>query len=239
MMTNPTATVPTVAITGSKGAAEAEILTPQALEFLGALSANFEAERRRLLAARVTRGEALRKGQLYDFLPETASVRQSEWRVAPIPADLEDRRAEITGPVDRKMVINALNSGANVYMADFEDSTAPTWRNVIEGQVNLRDAARREISFASPEGKQYRLNEKTATLFVRPRGWHLPEKHVLVQGQPISGSLFDFGLYFFHNAAALKASGTGPYFYLPKMESHREARLWNNVFNFAQDALGI
>ena len=166
-------------------------------------------------------------------------MRQSEWRVAPIPADLEDRRTEITGPVDRKMVINALNSGAKVFMADFEDSTSPTWRNVIEGQVNLRDAMRREISFASPEGKQYKLNEKTATLFVRPRGWHLPEKHLLVQGQPISASLFDFGLYFFHNAAALKARGTGPYFYLPKMESHREARLWNSVFNFAQDALGI
>jgi malate synthase len=162
-MTNPTATVPTVAITGSTGAAEAEILTPQALEFLGALSANFEAERRRLLAARVTRGAALRKGQLYDFLPETASVRQSEWRVAPIPADLQDRRVEITGPVDRKMVINALNSGANVFMSDFEDSTAPTWRNVIDGQANLRDAVRREISFSSPEGKQYRLNEKIAT----------------------------------------------------------------------------
>src|SRR5580698_6802814 len=238
-MTNPTATVPTVAITGSQGAAEAEILTPQALEFLGALSANFEAERQRLLAARVTRGEALRKGQLYDFLPETASVRQGEWRVAPIPGDLQDRRTEITGPVDRKMVINALNSGANVFMADFEDSTSPTWRNVIDGQVNLRDAIRREITFASPEGKQYKLNEKTATLFVRPRGWHLPEKHLLVQGQPISASLVDFGLYFFHNVAALKAHGTAPYFYLPKMESHREARLWNSVFNFAQDALGI
>jgi malate synthase len=239
MMTNPTATVPTVAITGSKGAAEAEILTPQALEFLGALSTNFEAERQRLLAARVTRGEALRKGQLYDFLPETASVRQSEWRVAPIPADLQDRRVEITGPVDRKMVINALNSSANVFMSDFEDSTAPTWRNVIDGQVNLRDAVRREIGFSSPEGKQYKLNDKTATLFVRPRGWHLVEKHLLVQGQPISGSLFDFGLYFFHNAAELKKRGSGPYFYLPKMESHREARLWNSVFNFAQDTLGI
>src|ERR1700688_4367642 len=201
-MANSTVTVPTVKVEGTHGAAEAEILTPQAVEFLGPLSANFEAERQRLLAPRVTRGEALRKGQLYDFLPETASVRQSEWRVAPIPADLQDRRTEITGPVDRKMVMNALNAGAQVFMADFEDSTAPTWRNVIEGQVNLRDAVRREISFSSPEGKQYRLNDKTATLFVRPRGWHLPEKHVLVQGQPISGSLFDFGLYFFHNAAA-------------------------------------
>src|ERR1700732_1487728 len=165
-MTNPTATVPSVTIEGPRGAPEAEILTPKAIEFLAALSTNFEAERQRLLAARVTRGEAVRKGQLYDFLPETASVRQGEWRVAPIPPDLEDRRAEITGPVDRKMVINALNSGANVFMADFEDSTAPTWHNVIEGQVNLRDAIRREISFASPEGKQYRLNEKPAGLFV-------------------------------------------------------------------------
>ena len=241
-MTNPTATAPTVTIEagqGSAGAAEAEILTPQALEFLGALASNFEAERQSLLAARVARGEALRQGKLYDFLPETASVRQTDWRVAPIPADLQDRRAEITGPVDRKMVINALNSGANVFMADFEDSTSPTWRNLIEGQINLRDAVRREISFTSPEGKQYRLNEKTATLFVRPRGWHLPEKHLLVQDQPICGSLFDFGLYFFHNVAALKARGTAPYFYLPKMESHREARLWNSVFNFSQDALGI
>jgi malate synthase len=218
-MTNSTVTAPTVTIAGAQGAAEAEILTPKALEFLGALAANFEAERQGLLADRVTRAEALRNGKLYDFLPETASVRQSEWRVAPIPADLEDRRTEITGPVDRKMVINALNAGAKVFMADFEDSTSPTWRNVIEGQVNLRDAIRREISFASPEGKQYKLNEKTATLFVRPRGWHLPEKHLLVQGQPISASLVDFGLYFFHNAAALKARGTGPY--------------------FAQDALGI
>ncbi len=238
-MTDSTVTAPTVKIEGAQGPAEAEILTPEALEFLGSLASNFEAERQRLLAARVARAEALRAGKLYDFLPETASVRQSEWRVAPIPADLEDRRVEITGPVDRKMVINALNSGANVFMSDFEDSTSPTWRNVIDGQVNLRDAVRREISFTSPEGKQYKLNEKTATLFVRPRGWHLPEKHLLVQGQPISGSLFDFGLYFFHNAAALKARGTGPYFYLPKMESHREARLWNNVFNFSQDALGI
>src|SRR6202167_3421555 len=238
-MTHNMVSVPTISIEGTQSTAEAEILTPEALEFLGALSTTFEDERQRLLAARIARAEALRKGQLYDFLPETASVRQSEWRVAPIPADLQDRRIEITGPVDRKMVINALNSGANVFMADFEDSTSPTWRNVIDGQVNLRDAVRREISFASPEGKQYRLNDKTATLFVRARGWHLPEKHLLVQGQPVSGSLFDFGLYFFHNAAALKALGTGPYFYLPKMESHREARLWNDVFNFAQDALGI
>ena len=235
----PSATAPTVTTLGTQGTAEAEILTPKALEFVGALAANFESERQELLAARVTRAEALRQGKGYDFLPETASLRSENWRVAPIPADLEDRRVEITGPVDRKMVINALNSGANVFMADFEDSTSPTWRNVIDGQVNLRDAARGTITFASPEGKQYKLNQKTATLFVRPRGWHLPEKHLLVNGKPISGSLFDFGLYFFHNAAELKARGTGPYFYLPKMESHREARLWNSVFNFAQDALGI
>jgi malate synthase len=238
-MTNSTVTQPTVTILGTQGAAEAKILTPKALDFLGALAANFEPERQRLLAARVARAEALRQGKLYDFLPETASVRQGAWRVAPIPADLEDRRVEITGPVDRKMVINALNSGANVFMSDFEDSTSPTWRNVIDGQVNLRDAVRRQINFVSPEGKQYQLQEKTATLFVRPRGWHLPEKHLLVDGQPISGSLFDFGLYFFHNAAELKARGSGPYFYLPKMESHLEARLWNSVFNFAQDALGL
>ncbi len=237
-MANSTVT-PAVTITARQGAAEAEILTGAALEFLGALAAKFEPTRQELLAARVTRGEALRQGKLYDFLPETASVRQGDWRVAPIPADLQDRRVEITGPVDRKMVINALNAGANVFMADFEDSTSPRWRNLIEGQINLRDAVRRQITFASPEGKQYKLNDKTATLFVRPRGWHLPEKHLLVQGKPISGSLFDFGLYFFHNAAELKARGSGPYFYLPKMESHREARLWNSVFQFAEDALGI
>ncbi len=242
-MTHSTVTVPTVTTPhtsrGTPGAAEAEILTPQALEFLGALASNFEGERQHLLAARVARAEALRAGRLYDFLPETASVRESEWRVAPIPADLQDRRVEITGPVDRKMVINALNSGANVFMSDFEDSTSPTWRNVMDGQVNLRDAVRREINFTSPEGKQYKLNKETATLFVRPRGWHLPEKHLLVQGQPMSGSLVDFGLYFFHNAAELRKRGSGPYFYLPKMESHLEARLWNSVFHFSQDALGI
>ena len=229
----------TVTIPGSQGAAEKEILTEPALAFLGALGSRFEQERQTLLAARLARGEALRAGKLYDFLPETAAVRQSEWRVAPIPADLKDRRVEITGPVDRKMVINALNSGANVFMSDFEDSTSPTWRNLIDGQVNLRDAVRRTIQFSGPEGKQYSLNEKTAILFVRPRGWHLVEKHVLVDGHALSGSLFDFGLYFFHNAAALQARGTGPYLYLPKMESHLEARLWNDVFNFSQDALGI
>src|SRR5580658_9182951 len=208
-MANSTVTVPTVKVEGTHGVAEAEILTPQAIEFLGALSANFEAERQRLLAARVTRGEALRQGQLYDFLPETANVRQSEWKVAPIPADLQDRRTEITGPVDRKMVINALNSGAKVFMADFEDATSPTWETLLDGHVNLRDAVRRTITFTSPEGKAYKLNEKTATLLVRPRGWHLPEKHVLMDGRPVSGSLLDFGLYFFHNARELLARGSG------------------------------
>ena len=174
-----------------------------------------------------------------DFLPETAAIREGDWTVAPIPQDLLDRRVEITGPVDRKMIINALNSGANVFMADFEDSNSPTWQNNIEGQINLRDAVRRTISYVSPEGKRYELNAQVATLLVRPRGWHLDERHFQVDGKPISGSLFDFGLYFFHNAEELIADGTGPYFYLPKMESHLEARLWNDVFNFAQDRLGI
>ena len=199
----------------------------------------FESRRRQLLAARATRLRELRAGKLYDFLPETAEVRRSEWQVAPIPRDLQDRRVEITGPVDRKMIINALNSGANVFMADFEDSNSPTWRNTMEGQINLRDANRGAITYTSPEGKAYAVRENPAVLFVRPRGWHLVEKHVLVAGEPISASLFDFGLYLFHNAAALAKKGTGPYFYLPKMESHLEARLWNDVFNFAQDHLNI
>src|SRR3984957_667665 len=234
-MTNSTVTAPTVTIEGKQGAAEAEILTPQALEFLGGLASNFEAERQRLLAARVVRTEVLRTGKLYDFLTETASVRQSEWRVAPIPADLQDRRVEITGPVERKMVINALNSGANVFMADFEDSTAPTWSNCLEGQRNLRDANRRTIEYISSEGKLYTLGPKPAVLFVRPRGWHMVEKHFPIDGSPISASLFDFGLYFFHNFRTLLHRGRAPYFYLPKMESYREARLWNDVFVYAQE----
>jgi malate synthase len=174
-----------------------------------------------------------------EFLPETEAVRASDWKVAPIPKDLMDRRVEITGPVERKMIINALNSGASVFMADFEDSNSPTWQNCIEGQLNLYDAVRGTIAYESPEGKKYRLNEKVATLFVRPRGWHLDEKHFYAQGKPISASLFDFGLFFFHNAKELMGRKTGPYFYLPKMESHLEARLWNEVFNFAQDELGF
>jgi malate synthase len=218
----------------------AEILTPAALAFLEKLVREFEPTRQKILAKRVERQKKIDGGAMPDFLSATKSIRDDKsWRVASIPADLQDRRTEITGPVDRKMVINALNSGAKVFMADFEDAMSPTWKNLIEGQFNLRDAVRRSISFASPEGKKYSLNEKTATLMVRPRGWHLPEKHVLVDGKPISGSLFDFGLYFFHNAAELLKRGSGPYFYLPKMESHLEARLWNDVFNFAQDALKI
>ncbi len=219
--------------------AYAEILTVDAVRFLAKLARQFEDRRRELLKKRVTRQKEILAGKMPDFLPETLEVRRKEWSVAPIPKDLTDRRVEITGPVDRKMVINALNSGASVYMADFEDSHTPTWANNLEGHINLRDAVNGAISFTSPEGKQYKLAEKTATLVVRPRGWHLAEKHLRVDGKPISGSLFDFGLYLFHNAARLISKGTGPYFYLPKMENHLEARLWNDVFNSAQDALGI
>ena len=218
---------------------ESSVLTPEARAFLSKLAAKFESRRQELLARRQTVQEEIDHGKLPDFLPETAAIRQGDWRVAPIPKDLLDRRVEITGPVDRKMIINALNSGSNVYMADFEDSNTPTWSNNIEGQQNLKDAIRGTIRYESPEGKQYRLGSNLATLVVRPRGWHLDEKHFLVDGKPISGALFDFGLFFFHNAAALLKKGTGPYFYLPKLENHLEARLWNDVFCFAQDELGI
>jgi malate synthase len=228
-----------IEITGPVTGAYAEILTEDALEFLAQLARKFDGRRRELLEQRVVRQRELSEGQLPDFLASTKEIRESEWTVVPIPDDLQDRRVEITGPVDRKMIINALNSGANVFMADFEDSHTPTWENNLQGQINLRDAVNRTISFTGPEGKSYRLTEKTATLFVRPRGWHLVEKNLLVDGKPISGSLFDFGLFFFHNAKQLTARGTGPYFYLPKMESHLEARLWNDVFNFAQDAVGL
>jgi len=220
-------------------AAYAEILTPEAVHFVAKLAEKFEGRREELLARRQERQGEIDAGHFPDFLTETTDIRMSEVTVAPIPRDLTDRRVEITGPVDRKMVINALNSGANVFMADFEDANSPTWSNNVEGQINLRDANRRTIEFSSPEGKKYKLNDKIATLLVRPRGWHLNEKHVLREGKPISGSLFDFGLYFFHNAKQLIANGSGPYFYLPKLESHVEARLWNDVFNFAQDALGV
>lgn len=218
---------------------DAQILTPEAVEFLSALHRRFEARRVELLARRVERQKAIDAGGLPDFLPETAGIRESAWTVAPIPEDLRDRRVEITGPTDRKMMINALNSGANLFMTDFEDANSPTPSNMIEGQRNLMEAIRRTISFTSPEGRQYRLNEKTAVLLVRPRGWHLVEKHFEVDGAPIAGGLFDFGLYFFHNAAELLRRGSGPYFYLPKLESHLEARLWNDVFVFSQETLGI
>ena len=217
----------------------AEILTADARRFLTTLARAFEPRRQELLTRRAERQRRLAAGELPDFLPATRHIRDAAWAVAPIPADLTDRRVEITGPVDRKMIINALNSGARVYMADFEDSNAPTWRNNLEGQMNLRDAVRGTITYASPEGKRYALAPVTATLMVRPRGWHLDEKHVTVDGRPISAALFDFGLFFFHNAAALIAKGSGPYFYLPKLESHLEARLWNDVFVTAQDTLGI
>jgi malate synthase len=215
------------------------VLTSEAHGFLTKLARTFETRRQELLARRQAIQQKLDAGWLPDFLPETADIRKADWKVAPIPDDLLDRRVEITGPVDRKMIINALNSGANVFMADFEDSNSPTWNNNIDGQQNLRDAIRGTIEYASPEGKRYRLGAKLATLLVRPRGWHLDEKHVLVDGRPISGALFDFGLFFFHNAQALIDKGTGPYFYLPKLENHLEARLWNDVFIFAQDELGI
>jgi malate synthase len=218
---------------------ETQILTPEGRRFLTRLAREFEPRRRGLLERRQTRQKEIDVGVLPAFLPETAHVRETEWTVAPIPHDLLDRRVEITGPVERKMIINALNSGANVFMADFEDSNSPTWTNNLEGQANLRDAVERTISSESLEGKRYQLNPRVATLFVRPRGWHLDERHFLVDGKPISASLFDFGLYFFHNAKQLIRNGAGPYFYLPKLESHLEARLWNDVFCFAQGELAV
>lgn len=215
------------------------VLTPEALQFVGRLAREFEDRRQALLERRQTVQAEIDTGKRPDFLPETRSVREGDWKIAPIPDDLQDRRVEITGPVDRKMVINALNSGAKTYMADFEDSHCPTWSGTIEGQINLMDAVVGTIAFTSPDGKHYALNDQTAVLIVRPRGWHLVEKHVLVDGRPVSGSLFDFALYCFHNAANLMRNGTGPYFYLPKLESHLEARLWNDVFIRAQDLLGI
>ncbi len=216
-----------------------DVLSKDATAFLEKLERKFGPARNKLLQARDERQKKIDAGQKPDFLPETKKIRDGDWRVAPIPKDLQSRAVEITGPVDRKMIINALNSGANVYMADFEDSHAPTWKGTLEGQANLYDAVRGTIGFTSPDGKKYALNQTVATLVVRPRGWHLDEKHFKVDGKPMSASLFDFGLFFFHNAQALIDKGTGPYFYLPKMESHLEARLWNDVFNEAQDALNI
>lgn len=229
-----------IQITGKLTPEYNEILSPQAQAFLVELNWRFDARRQELLRARVARQARIDAGEMPDFLPETAKIREADWTVAPIPADLQDRRVEITGPVDRKMVINALNSGANVYMTDFEDSHSPTWEGSMDGQVNLRDANRGAINFKHPtKDKTYTLNEETATLMVRPRGWHLDEKNVFVDGKPMSGGLFDFGLYFFHNAKQLLANGSGPYFYLPKLENYLEARLWNDVFVFAQNACGV
>ncbi|MGD1841360.1 MAG: malate synthase A [Thermonemataceae bacterium] len=226
-------------IKGTLTPAYEEILTPEALQFVADLHRKFNPTRLSLLEERTARFQRINQGEMPTFLPEMASVREGDWQVNPIPEDLQDRRAEITGPVDRKMVINALNSGAKVFMADFEDANAPTWENCVEGQINLRDAIRRQVDFTADNGKQYALKAQTAVLKVRPRGWHLVEKHMLVDGAPISASLFDFGLYFFHNAKTLIEKGSGPYFYLPKLESHQEARLWNDVFKEAQQKLGI
>ncbi len=217
---------------------QAGVLTPEALAFVADLHRRFNSRRLELLAAREARQLRLDTGEKPDFLPETAHIRAGDWKVVAPKADLNDRRVEITGPVDRKMIINALNSGAKVFMADFEDASSPSWANMVAGQQNLADAVRRTIALEQG-GKSYRLNEQTATLLVRPRGWHLPEKHMTVDGEIVSGSLFDFGLYFFHNAAELLSRGSGPYFYLPKMESHLEARLWNDVFDHAEDTLGV
>lgn len=228
-----------VEILGAMNSGYADILTADAVNFVAALSRQFESRRHELMATRTRRQTEFDSGKLPDFLPETQSIREGNWSIPAVPSDLQNRRVEITGPTDRKMVINALNCGANVFMADFEDSNAPTWENMIEGQINLRDANKRTITFANPDGRQYQLNEKIATLLVRPRGWHLVEKHVLIDGAPVSGAIFDFALYFFHNAKTLLANGSGPYFYLPKMESHLEARLWNDIFAAAQKALGL
>jgi malate synthase len=215
------------------------ILTPAALEFVSELAREFGGRVEKLLSARVDRQKEIDAGKLPDFLPETKGIRESEWRVTNIPADLQDRRVEITGPTERKMVINALNSGAKMFMADCEDSMTPTWDNVIGGQINLRDAVNRSIELTQADGKHYKLNSTIATLLVRPRGWHLFEKHMLLNGKQIPGAFVDFGLYLFHNHAALKAHHTGPYFYLPKLESHVEARLWADVLRYSEKRLGL
>ncbi|AOI93999.1 malate synthase A [Burkholderia pseudomultivorans] len=227
-----------MAITGEIKPGYEAILTPEALELVAALHRAFEPRRQALLQARVERTRRLDAGERPDFLADTKAIREGDWKVAPLPADLQCRRVEITGPVERKMIINALNSGADSYMTDFEDSNAPSWTNQIDGQINLKDAVRRTISLEQ-NGKSYKLNDKVATLIVRPRGWHLDEKHVTVDGQRVSGGIFDFALFLFHNAKELIARGSGPYFYLPKMESHLEARLWNDIFVAAQEAVGV
>src|SRR6266540_395554 len=228
-----------VEVHGPAQAAYGQILTPDALDFVAALQRELGPTRLELLERRRRRQEAFDAGELPGFLPSTEGVRSGDWRVAPLPPDLADRRVEITGPTDRKMLINALNSGAKVFMADFEDANAPTWENMFGCQANLIEAIERTITFESPEGRQYRLNDEVAVLLVRPRGWRLPEKHVLIDGQPAAGSLVDFGLYFFNNARRLLDHGTGPYFYLPKLESHLEARLWNSAFELGDHSAGL
>jgi malate synthase len=218
----------------------AEVLTPEAVSFVAKLSREFSGRVDELLAKRVKRQERINAGEMPDFLPETREIREGDWKIAPVPDDLQDRRVELTGPPDTKMTINALNSGAKTWMADLEDANCPTWRNMLESQLNLRDAINRTITFDDPNtGKHYEVNEDVAVIIARPRGWHLFEKHMLVDGKQVPGGIFDFGLYFFHNARTLLDMGSGPYFYLPKMESHLEARLWNDIFNLAQDELGI
>ncbi|MCX5478998.1 malate synthase A [Kaistia geumhonensis] len=227
-------------VTGPSAPRFDEILTPEALAFVAELHGLFDADRRALLEFRAERQVFFDNGGLPDFLPETAAIRAGDWKVAPIPADLLDRRVEITGPVDRKMIVNALNSGAKVFMADFEDASSPVWANMVEGQLNLKDRWAGRIDFTDAKtGKAYKLGDKPAVLVIRPRGWHLPERHITFDGQPASGSLVDFGLYVFHNAKAALAQGSGPYFYLPKLESHLEARLWDQVFTAAEEWLGL
>ena len=229
-----------VTIRGKIGDRYAEVLTPDALAFVADLHRRFNETRKRLLALRAERQKRFDAGETPDFLSETRHVRDGDWTVAPIPADLQDRRVEITGPVDRKMIVNALNSGAKVFMADFEDASSPVWSNMVEGQLNLKDRWANRIDFTDPgNGKDYKLKDKPAVLIIRPRGWHLPERHIEIDGEQASGSLVDFGLYVFHNAKAALAAGSGPYFYIPKLESHLEARLWNDVFLAAQNALGL
>jgi len=231
--------MPGLELRGEVTGAHREILSPEALKFFVQLQREFNPRRLQLLEQRKARQAALDKGELPHFLSETKAVREGSWQVSPVPADLQNRRVEITGPVDRKMVINALNSGANCFMADFEDAHSPTWEGTLEGQLNMRDAVRGTIAFSSPEGKQYKLNPQIATLLVRPRGWHLSEKHVLVDGQRASASIFDFAIYFFHNARERVKKGSGIYFYLPKLEHYLEARLWNDIFLRAQELLGL
>jgi malate synthase len=235
-----TAALEGIDVRGSTSGRHAEILTGDAIALVASLHREFASTRRKLLGRRAERQAEVDAGGSLDFLPETRNVRERDWRVAPVPPDLADRRVEITGPTDRKMVINALNSGAKGFMADFEDANSPTWDNLVGGQANLVDAIEGTIEFDDPKtGREYRLNDEVATLLVRPRGWHLPEHHLQVDGNPVAGALFDFGLFCFHNARRLLEKGSGPYFYLPKLQSHLEARLWNDVFLHTQDALGI